>query len=485
MDLAKIARPDYLYLSHTHHDHFDPRFLRDHVSKETTVLLPDHPLEIAEKALRRLGFTKFIQTKNAVPLDLDGLRIMITALVSPTDGPLGDSGLCVDDGEVRIFDQNDSRPVEFEALSRFGPFDAHFLQFSGAIWYPMVYRYPPKAKDALARKKRANQLSRALRYVEQIGTTHIIPHAGPPCFLDDDLFHLNDFDRDPLNIFPDQPVFLEYLREHGHDNGQLMIPGSVMTLTKERCEVVHPVPDEEVCGIFHDKRRYLEAYQARQRPTIAAEKTGWVRGKVDILPALKEWIEPLLDLADLTCVGIDGRVLLDCGEPGVVLDFRQRRVYAWEGDRCEYQFHLDPALVETCIARHDEDWVNQIFLSCRFEADRKGPYNEYVYSFFKCLSPERIEYAEGFYAEQSSEQTLWECDGYRIQRRCPHLKADLTRFGQVENGVLTCTLHGWQFELATGRCLTSDDRHLHTEQIAGEAPCPGGCAKADIESAAG
>jgi UDP-MurNAc hydroxylase len=26
--------------------------------------------------------------------------------------------------------------------------------------------------------------------------------------------------------------------------------------------------------------------------------------------------------------------------------------------------------------------------------------------------------------------------------------------------VLTCRLHGWEFELATGRCLTSDDRKL-------------------------
>jgi nitrite reductase/ring-hydroxylating ferredoxin subunit len=31
--------------------------------------------------------------------------------------------------------------------------------------------------------------------------------------------------------------------------------------------------------------------------------------------------------------------------------------------------------------------------------------------------------------------------------------------------VLTCTLHGWQFELESGRCLTSDDRHLYTQKI--------------------
>ncbi len=57
-----------------------------------------------------------------------------------------------------------------------------------------------------------------------------------------------------------------------------------------------------------------------------------------------------------------------------------------------------------------------------------------------------------------------------MQRRCPHLKADLTRFAKVEDGVLTCTMHGWQFELATGRCLTSDDRRLHAVPAPERAP---------------
>ncbi|MEA2513148.1 MAG: UDP-MurNAc hydroxylase, partial [Thermomicrobiales bacterium] len=213
IDPATIGNPTYLYLSHVHHDHFDPVWLRDHVSKETTVILPDHPLPLVERYLRELGFTQFIQTQNAVPLDLDGLRVMTTSLVSPADGPLGDSGLSIDDGEVRIFDQNDSRPVDFDALTAFGPYDAHFLQFSGAIWYPMVYRFPEAEKRALGRQKRVTQMARAVRYARQIGAPHIVPMAGPPCFLDDDLFHFNDFDRDPVNIFPDQSVFLDFLQE--------------------------------------------------------------------------------------------------------------------------------------------------------------------------------------------------------------------------------------------------------------------------------
>ncbi len=43
--------------------------------------------------------------------------------------------------------------------------------------------------------------------------------------------------------------------------------------------------------------------------------------------------------------------------------------------------------------------MNELFLSMRFRARRRGPYNDYVYTWFKCLNVERLQYAEGFYAE--------------------------------------------------------------------------------------
>jgi UDP-MurNAc hydroxylase len=60
IDPERIGRPTFLYVSHLHHDHFDPRFLRDHVDKATTVLLPAYPLDDLKKALHGLGFERFI-----------------------------------------------------------------------------------------------------------------------------------------------------------------------------------------------------------------------------------------------------------------------------------------------------------------------------------------------------------------------------------------------------------------------------------------
>src|SRR5262249_27833608 len=273
------------------------------------------------------------------------------------------------------------------------------------------------------------------------------------------------FDRDPTNTFPDQTVFIEFLAEHGLENGRLMIPGTVATIGKASCAVAHPFPEDEVRRIFTEKRAYLEAYKARQQPLIDAQKAKWPRGQVDVVAGIREWFQPLMEVADLTAAGINGLVVIDTEPVGVVLDFHQRTVYPWKGEEWDYYLKLDSALLEYCILHHVEDWINEIFLSCRFEAQRKGPYNEYVYNWFKCLTLERLEYAEGFYSEQSNEQHFYEAEGYKIQRRCPHLKADLTRFGKIEDGVLTCTLHGWQFELASGRCLTSDDRRLYAQPL--------------------
>ena len=141
---------------------------------------------------------------------------------------------------------------------------------------------------------------------------------------------------------------------------------------------------------------------------------------------------------------------------------------AWNGDQYVYKADVDRRLVEALVERHTEDWVNSLFLSCRFTGHRPDPanFNEFVMTFFKALSPERIAYVERRFREgRKRADEFFERDGWRIERWCPHRQADLTRFGEIDDGVLTCSLHHWQFDLATGRCLTSDDRHLRCARI--------------------
>jgi UDP-MurNAc hydroxylase len=292
--------------------------------------------------------------------------------------------------------------------------------------------------------------------------------AGPPCFLDDDLFAFNDLDGDPANIFPDQLVFLDELTRVGLTGGQLLVPGTVVMLADGACAVEQPGGDAAPDAIFGDKRATLERYRDDWRDWLAREHASWPTARTDVVGALAEWWEPLLDVAPLTRAGVGAPALLHLGDVGVLVDFPAGRVREWSGEAVPYRIDTDRALVESCIERHVEDWVNELFLSCRFRAHRDGPYNEYLYTFFKCLSVERMAYCEGHYASRSepSDETF-RCGDYLVQKRCPHLRADLERFGQVQDGVLECMVHHWRFELATGRCLTSDDdeHRLRTTRI--------------------
>jgi len=40
---------------------------------------------------------------------------------------------------------------------------------------------------------------------------------------------------------------------------------------------------------------------------------------------------------------------------------------------------------------------------------------------------------------------------YALSNICPHQKTQLIYDGFVEDGIITCPAHGWQFDLATGK----------------------------------
>jgi UDP-MurNAc hydroxylase len=455
LDWDRYGDVDLLYISHLHRDHFDPENLSEHVSHDATVLLPDYPTGDMERELRRLGFRDFRRIPDGEPVEHDGLSLLIMALTAPNDGAVGDSALAVDDGSACLLNQNDAKLTDFDDITAFGPYDIHFLQFSGANWWPWVYTLPEAAKRSFGAAKRANGLARALQFVHTVKARHIVPSAGPACFLDDELFHHNDLDSANSNTFPDHAVFLGHLDENGIEGGLLTVPGSVLELTRSGVTVIHPASEEEARRPFTDKRAYLRSYADRMHPRIAAERAAWSNPDIDVFAELKTWFEPLLVSADNISSGIDGPVLLNISGEAVVVDFNRREVRRHVDERCRYSFSIARTIMEKLITDHEVDWVNSLFLSLRFSASRIGPYNEFVYAFFTCLSPERIRYAESWYTTHRTSDEEIRFEDWWIPRWCPHRHADLERFGQLEGEILTCQMHGWRFDLPTGRCLTS------------------------------
>jgi UDP-MurNAc hydroxylase len=456
LDWDRYGDVDVLYLSHLHRDHFDVKNLSEHVSKSATVLLPDYPTDDLQQQLEHLGFRSFRRVPKGQLVEHEGLRILIEPLTAPNDGAVGDSALALSDGAACVLNQNDAKLTDFTQVCEFGPYDIHFLQFSGANWWPWVYTLPDNAKRAFGAAKRSNGLSRALRFVEAVGARRVVPFAGPPCFLDEDLFQYNDLHNSDWNTFPDQAVVLDFLRDHGVHNGLLTVPGTTIDVTGRGFAVVHPAPEAEILRPFTDKTRYLQEYAHRERVRIVAERADWPAKRIDVLSELKSWFEPLMASADYIATGIGGPVLIKIvDDESLVIDFGSREVRRHDGEKCRYVFSIDRPILQKLIRDREVDWINSLFLSMRFTASRIGPFNEFVYAFFTCLSKERMEYADRYYAEEEATGGDFQIGQWRVPIRCPHRKADLSQFGELDGEVLTCQMHGWQFNLATGRCLTS------------------------------
>ena len=159
----------------------------------------------------------------------------------------------------------------------------------------MVYELPARAKQALGLTKRERQFDRTLRYIEELGARLVFPTAGPPCFLDEELWGFNDIFGDESNIFPDQTVYLDWLQAKGHDEGRLLLPGTVAALDEPGCPVAHPYDPATIYASDETKTAYLRDMQAApacprsrraRRPGRTPRSTSW--------PRCTEWFAPLL-----------------------------------------------------------------------------------------------------------------------------------------------------------------------------------------------
>lgn len=463
-----VCNPDFLYVSHLHGDHFDAEFLLERMNKETTIILPNFPTRELEREFSRLGFRNFLRTTNGDEIEIaPHVKVAVHVETSITDGPGGDSAIVVSDGESRLVNQNDCRTNDLDALRAHGPVDQHWLQYSGAIWYPMVYEIPDDEKKKLCTEKVASQFQRAMRYVEAIDARTVVPSAGPPCFLDEELFGLNMVTGDEASIFPDATAFEKLLVDARRDVS-IVIPGSEVTSTRDHVLVQHPNGDAAMRAIFADKTAYLRAYQADWASWLSERKAEWSTQRTDLVAELQAWWHPLLALAPNVRSGINANCLLDLGELKILINFPDGRVEKFDGQSYAFRFTVERSLIEQVVAKKSVDWSNSLFLSCRFRAWREGSYNEYLYNFFKSLSVERMTRTEAEASQKLNGVGFDEADitlgDFVVQRRCPHRNADLSVFGTIEGDQLVCTLHGWRFDTGTGQCLTADDKQIRVRR---------------------
>jgi UDP-MurNAc hydroxylase len=353
-----------------------------------------------------------------------------------------------------------------------GQFDLMGAQMSGASWHPVRYEYDEVERERVSTIKRVGKFKAVTRLVRQVQPRLVMPYAGPPCFLDEDLFDLNS-GLQPGGIFPDQGEALAWLTERLPEQpGVCLLPGDRVELGSLEVSRDPQWQDFSLDAGPEARRRYLIEYAARRRPAIEAVWAANPPPGPGLAERFKAHFESLGTLSEyfLARIGMNVRFVVE-GPHGGVWDAHigpgRVRVDLNGGDcHADYRLILDGRWLDGVVSGRTR-W-EELLLSLRFTARRQpDQYNDYLVGLLKHADRAALRAVEAFEAARDPEETIAiTVNGETIQvsRFCPHAGEDLAETGVVVNGVLRCLGHNFEFDLTTGDCLNARSDALHIKR---------------------
>jgi UDP-MurNAc hydroxylase len=368
-----------------------------------------------------------------------------------------DSAMLVRDEACSFFNMNDCKL--FDALAGIHAsgekIDVFTCQYSGAIWHPVCYEYDPVRYAAISTEKYLSKFDSVARAIETLRPKMYFPSAGPPCFLDPELFHLN---TQPVNIFPSASRIIEYLEAR---------------LRKSDVRLVHVVPGDRVEAACDDIRHleigprvdekdvvpYLRNYAAEIGAIPANVRR---EARTDVVERLRTALEE-----KLAAFSLAARIDVPL------------HVFLWESPCRRLRVDFQAGCVEKVPELSDEHfyelsapaWQVERMLDGHLSWDafgltfrvklRRNPdvYQPLLYAFLVLETEHIPRYCERISEmERNQERIIVQSGGkhYSVLRWCPHMGADLSRAVVNDEGVLTCPRHRWRFDLEhQGQCISN------------------------------
>src|SRR5271155_3103754 len=199
--IPRLEAPDSVAISHEHLDHIDPWWLAK-LPQGTPIYVPRYPLGVLREKILASGQTNIHEIEPWQDVEVvPGVKLFFVSERSPMNH---DSAMVLRTAESVFVNANDARlcPLQLhEIRSKVGHINLLALQGAGASWYPMVYHYSDAQRKELSHKKRMAKFAYVVQATRAAEPDLVLPFAGPPAFLDDELFHLNsEMDE---GIFPD------------------------------------------------------------------------------------------------------------------------------------------------------------------------------------------------------------------------------------------------------------------------------------------
>jgi UDP-MurNAc hydroxylase len=459
-----LVEPNAVVISHEHLDHVDPWFL-SRIPASVPAIVPRYPSPVLKHKIAMGGPRPVIEADpwNAVPI-ADGTSVFFVSEASPMNH---DSAIVIQGDGQTLLNLNDARlfAVQLRSIRQRvgGTIDLFTFQGAGASWYPMCYAYPKEDEDRLSAQKRAAKLQYTAKCVEILEPATAAPFAGPPAFLDPELFlHNRQMEH---GIFPDQEQVAAWLAERGQAC-PVLLPGDTWDLDARRKDADPHWADFR----FEDRWPYLETYAGRRAGHVQAVLERHPVPTDSLWDPFRDYFESLLAMSPYFNRKIGMRVGFDVSGPGGgrwAVDFRPgQEGVEHEAGECAYEYRFEsrwlPTLLDGTVPWED------FFLSLRFGA-RRDPdlYNDHLLGLLKFAERSALQDVEAFERSLASDERITvnaEGESFSVSRYCPHAGNDLQETGEVlPGGILRCLAHHYEFDLRTGRCVNGTTAPLDVE----------------------
>lgn len=455
--LSNSPKERYLYLSHEHSDHYDPVFLDTLKQRDFTLILPRFRRPGLEQLLAPYGAKRMVSCEDgqSVPIPGGSLRLFLT-----DQGLNRDSSLLIHADGQRFLNLNDCKIHDRLPciLEEEGSIDVFTAQFSGAIWHPTCYEYDRRNYEVTSRKKMFSKFEAVSRALEALQPKTFLASAGPVCFLDPALIHLN-FER--VNIFPRANRFFAYLEGRLREAVPKLInpmPGDVFDVKTGTLDARGTERVEE-----EHFERYVRSYAEERAPFFAQRKAKAATVLPEhIFTKLKKALEH-----KLVSFPLRERIKVPLYVSLKELPHRHLRVDFQKGDIREVAGLADIERYTLQAAAGDLSRVLEgalsweaFLLSFRLRLSRTPDHYDALLHGFLALEAEDLPtFSESVLANEArQERTLVSAGGrrYAVNRFCPHQGADLSEAWVEKERYLVCPRHRWRFDLQDeGRCSTN------------------------------
>jgi UDP-MurNAc hydroxylase len=444
LELLGTYRNVFIYVSHSHGDHWDPDFARD-TPANVTYIVPNFSDTEVEQYLRSRGI-KVLALKDNVECEL--IENLLKVKLFITDVGINiDSAILVKLGDETFLNQNDCKIND--RLSHIdSPITYYSVQFSGANWHPHCYEYPDKQKKRIANQKINVKIKTLLQAIKTLKPSVYLPGAGPAIFP-----HLDaSWSLEDDNIFIHQEKLDRALRNRVECKVAYLRPGDELDKKTEKNSPIQPPTQAELQKMklelgneFLDKN--VNFCQAKFREVL--------RERVDALTDIE-----FRSVPDIYFVWGDGpnqAIGVSLEEKRVLDTFDYREPYVKiRGDERYFGFMCERGF----------NW-GDLALSMRASIDRQPDIFSGDVSIFLMSPLSRLRRNYLSTRQIKEERIIVRSAGgerFEIDRFCPHNGADL-KFADIVGNCVICPRHGWSFGLEEGGCHAESGKTINAKKL--------------------